>query len=421
MTSIGKISIVASRQSIGVDLADLLVDGKVLVYPEVESKGYFTVRFSGNKLQLTAGPFVGLIPINPNLTLDVRPKVPTKNLGRIIALSQESIRPIEAIERLYATEDSPMGSILELLTLGLLQAVRPIRLYGFHKEYRVISRNSSHPRGRIDMLGSIRNKSRGITHRLVDRRFEHSMDTDLNRIVKYALWFAAQRLMRSPRTNRALMAEINDTLLDMDSVRLECDSGLCQRVDKSIRLGWIPANRGYYAKALKIALALIAGKGVSLMHGGRDLELASYVVNFENVFESYLLAVLRQNPNSFGSGYVVKDGNAEAKQALFDDRPEPLAQPDFVISSLVGNCLVGDAKYKDKYDRSDLNQLITYAVSFRANTALVIHAKAVNGPGGLSLLGMVNSVAVYAYVFDLSGDDLLVEERAFCRAVASIL
>jgi len=55
------------------------------------------------------------------------------------------------------------------------------------------------------------------------------------------------------------------------------------------------ANYEYFQRPLAIALTLLEGKGVSLAHHGRDVELASYVINFEEVLS---LFAVRASPRA---------------------------------------------------------------------------------------------------------------------------
>jgi len=50
-----------------------------------------------------------------------------------------------------------------------------------------------------------------------------------------------------------------------------------------------------YQRPLPIALTLLKGNGVSLAHHGRDVELASYVINFEEVLS---LFAVRASPRA---------------------------------------------------------------------------------------------------------------------------
>jgi 5-methylcytosine-specific restriction enzyme subunit McrC len=169
-------------------------------------------------------------------------------------------------------------------------------------------------------------------------------------------------------------------------------------------------TRSYYSRAIDISLLVLSNRGISLRDFGDDIALDSFVVNFETVFEDYLRHALAARANA--ATHQVLDGNKEGKKPLFDDRNEPPAQPDIVISSLdSGKKLIAEVKYKDKPNRDDYNQAITYAVSYRTDRVILIHQNKPGTGAGLRHVGTTNGIAVDAYAFDLSSTDLASEER----------
>src|SRR5262245_16774791 len=75
-----------SYDEIPVPLSDLMVGSEVQVFPDLV-KNCFTIRLSEKKLIFAAGKYVGVIPINERVTIEVRPRVDTANLTRILSLS----------------------------------------------------------------------------------------------------------------------------------------------------------------------------------------------------------------------------------------------------------------------------------------------------------------------------------------------
>jgi 5-methylcytosine-specific restriction enzyme subunit McrC len=86
--------------------------------------------------------------------------------------------------------------------------------------------------------------------------------------------------------------------------------------------------------------------------------------------------------------------------------------------------VVLDVKYKPaekKPERDDLNQVITYAVSYRSPAVVVVQPRADGASRqGLIHLGDIDGRAVYQYVVDLSGD-LEAEEAAMVTAMRAFL
>jgi 5-methylcytosine-specific restriction enzyme subunit McrC len=167
--------------------------------------------------------------------------------------------------------------------------------------------------------------------------------------------------------------------------------------------------RFYYYKALEIALLVLAGRGVSLQNYGSDVVLGSFIINFEELFEAYVRNVLQ---SQCGSAFWVQDGNREAKKPLFDDCKEPPAQPDIVIIERAsGQKTIAEVKYKDRPNRDDINQALTYALSYRTKKSVLIHQRRPSAKQGLQKIGLVNGIHLNSYAFDLAVTDIEREER----------
>ena len=159
---------VLSRRSVKLSVSELLVQDELEIYPEVISKGYFSLQFQGKNLQLTAGPFVGLIPINASITIDVRPKLPVGNLARIIELTRSPLIALDRLKRSYVAEGESSQGVLEFLTRSLLEELKVVFTKGLNRTYVRMEENSSHPRGHLNAERTFRlNVLKGIGHRAI--------------------------------------------------------------------------------------------------------------------------------------------------------------------------------------------------------------------------------------------------------------
>lgn len=410
---------VASRSSISIPLADLITEGRLEIYSQVEERGFFNLNFRGTELQLIAGPYVGLIPICPGVTINVQPRLPVSNIGRVLEVAQKPLGVLANVDRTYAWYDQSTNSILEFLARSLLKALEPIEVHGFDRVYDIETVLSSSPRGRIRIKDTYaRAIARGFRHKAVSARFRQSIDTAANRTIKAALWLAAVRLGRA-RPAAGLMAELNRALLRLEGVSLVPGAAMSlSRDPQSYRRPL--STRQYYADALRVSLAILSERGLSLDFADSDFELSSFILNFEDVFEAYargLLAIELSHAGAF-----VADGNkAPALRPLFDDVPTPPAQPDIVITRNGVCAAVAEVKYKESTNRDNLNQLIAYAVRYRAPKAIMIHLSRENQRGVLKRLGRIQGSEFFSLPFDLSASPLEDEETSFVSAVASVL
>jgi 5-methylcytosine-specific restriction enzyme subunit McrC len=78
-------------------------------------------------------------------------------------------------------------------------------------------------------------------------------------------------------------------------------------------------------------------------------------------------------------------------------------------------------KYKDKPNRPDINQAITYAISYRSDRVLLVYQNQPGATAGLVHIGTVSGIRVEGYGFDLGSDTLEQEEIAFCDCLFSMV
>jgi 5-methylcytosine-specific restriction enzyme subunit McrC len=290
---------------------------------------------------------------------------------------------------------------------------------GLHKEYLQQSEIMSNPRGRIELSGTIRAWSRGQFHLVQARRFDQSSDVAVDRLIKSALESFLQRIRPYSPESRDLVRRANVAWNEMPGVigrATALDNEACKAI---LRASSLPAARHYYYRRLEIALLIMSNQGIELQKQGTDALLESFIINFEDLFEEYLRNVLQ---NQAIGGLTVKDGNREGKKPLFDDRDLPPAQPDILVTyQPTGRAIVAEVKYKERPSREDINQAITYALSYGCNHAILIHQWAPGVPKGLSLLGTIRGHRLDAYAFDLGAKDVEAEEKAFTDCVFGLL
>ncbi|WP_338834111.1 McrC family protein [Bradyrhizobium septentrionale] len=403
---------VLSRRSIKLSVSELLVQGELEIYPEVISKGYFSLQFQGKNLQLTAGPFVGLIPINGLITIDVRPKLPVGNLARVIDLTRSPLTALSRLKRSYVADGDSSPGMLEFLTGSLLEELKVVFTKGLNRVYVKTEENTSHPRGRLNAERTFRlNFIKGIGHRASSSFFWSTTNTAHNQLIRFALQFAAERLSRLENRNRDLLDGLAAALRQFEAIPTGDPRACIRQVEDELRLNKV--RRSYYVPSLEIALAIVRGRSVVSSEGG-NLELPSYIINFETLFEDYLRKALSWKEHD--APFEVSDGNGAGQKPLFDDSPHPPAQPDILIrrDDLL---VVVDVKYKEKVDRADVNQVVTYASVYRTNVVVLLHQASAEGEGGLFLRGTIGALSVYCYQFNLGASDLLEEENRLVRAM----
>ena len=426
--------VAAEYQQLQIPLTDVFVNGKLALYPEVIGKKYFNVYLKQDSLVFQAGGYVGLIPINDRIILDIRPRVPVHNLERILQVTNQVPVTLDLHLREYATHKDPSPSLIDILARSLINAIGEIELYGLHREYAQRRADTSFPRGRILMGATFeRHMARGRSHAVTASWFEQSSDTAPNRCLKYAIWLLAQRyVMITPRKGqRGIVIELNRLYNLFGKTRLDKSKRFLKDslVSDPNRL---PPLRSYYAQALYIATTIIENRGVDFDRKGGDVLLPSMIFDFDVVFENYLRAVLQEQFSVLAPYLRVLDGNlggtSGGAKLLFDTSTlKEKANPDIVIRQDNADKealypIIIDAKYKpvENPDRSDINQAIGYGLSYGCHNVVLAHPRREGGAVGLRLIGTIKGFNFYQYIFDLANKNPQEEESKFAKEILSL-
>jgi 5-methylcytosine-specific restriction enzyme subunit McrC len=241
-----------------------------------------------------------------------------------------------------ATAAEPIPSLLDLLTIALLEAMPAIELGGVYREYLHREEETSFPRGRILLGQTLRRcEARGGAPRAVVSWYERSADNGPNQLLKYAIWYLAQRLssLRQPRAGvRRLLARLNDAFNLFAGVSLDRGRSFLSH-PLVVNPQRMPSTRAYYRPAMQLALAIVRDRGIQVEGRGEDITIESLLLNLEDVFEAFLRNVLREGFRG-RTGITVLDGNKGnpegGKKLLFDAAPSEDATPDIVVRREAG-------------------------------------------------------------------------------------
>jgi len=404
-----------------IPLGDLVdADGRLRLDPKVEAKKYFTLHLVKDRVRLQARGYVGLIPLNDRVVINVVPRVPVKNFARLLSVSQ-NVPTLVLAERGYRLGGEWTESLLDLYARGLIERVETIASSGLIREYRRLERDTAFPRGRILLASTCSHLwPRGQTYKVRSAWYERTADVAPNRCVKFALWYLADHLslLGTPTASRRRILDRMSALYELfRGVSLDYSLGfLHDPVVRGARA--LPSLRRYYRPALDISLAIVMEQAVEFEGNRSGIQLPSFVLNMSQIFEDYLRAVLRRHAVSKQWNAEVLDGNVDGRKGLFDQESSDMATPDIVVRrgdqrhSLVIE--VKNIPVKGNSPREALEQAITYAVSYRCNKVVLVHPRAHNQEfTGLRLQGTIDDLHVYQYVFDLASDSLAKEDWRF--------
>lgn len=415
---------------VAVDLAKLLVNGRLDIYSEVLRKNYFNIRLHGSELVFTAGHWIGLIPINDRVMIDVRPRVPVRTLARLLAISNEAPTAVERLLRRYLLTSAETPFLLDLYATSLLKALEPLQTGGLYRRYERVQQDTSYPRGRI-LLGETirRHHARGRKDRVAVRVFDHRVDHGLNRLLKTALSTLGRQLDSPPsrRGRLPLLARLEQAFLMFSNVALDLK---CVCLDDPMVRNpeIIPASRSYYVPAVHIAKMILGRFGLELEGEFGNVELPSILVDLEAVFEAYIRAVLLRDLAHLEPPVSVLDGKKGGafggKKELFDESPSEPVTPDVVLRRVDAASgqktfpQIVEIKYRDRdFTGDDVYQALAYAASYRSPVVLVRPRL----PGEQQKqwhIGKIAGLRIDGYAFDLAAEEGLVEEQAFSDHIA---
>lgn len=420
-----KIHSAVEREETSIPIQDILTgDGVPHIFPEIKSKAYFDIDFRGNQLVLVAGKYIGLIPINEWTAINVQPKVGVSSLVHIISKSREYLDSLHFFERYYKETSTTSPTIFEFFANCLSIELQKLEREGVYKQYIRRHSNLSAPKGRVNIgRTAINNWSKGLYYKVSCDYFEFTADNHYNRMIKFTLWYVLNHLIRLGSNNKNLIKALGYYYNYFDSIPLDKNRRFLDPVVADIHDQKIPVLRMYYENLCKICRCIIEDIGIMLTSPGEDVKMLSFIINMENVFEKYLLYVLRESQDLLGSDVMILDGNKEGKRYFFKDTKKYEAKPDIIVRHDSEFKLIADAKYKKKSSETDRYQIISHALSYGVNKAVLIMPLSDQQNPGLVRLGEVGhqfGVEVYEYYINLESDDLEDEELTYIQDIKDL-
>lgn len=424
-----KIYTAIERQATDIPLSEIMIEGKFDIYKDVQAKQYFNISLKKDNLVLLAGNHVGLIPLNSKTALLVEPKIARNNWLHVVGKTNAYLAGLGYL-RNYSIHDTASKSLIEFLSRALIQLAAPISEQGLLKLYEPVREKTSFPKGRILFGESIKHVwSKGFNQSVAIQKYLFSKDTPHNRLIKYALSIAIRNInflltsnlslekKKELSTLRASAKEIEDLL---SAVPYDLTIKYIPEVKKSLESQSLPIIRDYYYDICQTSLLLVQNTGI-IPHLEGVEETLSFVVNMEDVFEDYCRNCLRQFVQQ--NNWVEVVGGKDDQQRMFygPNSDTRMAEPDIVIRLQNGEKYPVEVKYKEDPNRDNINQAITYAVTYKKTKAIIV-CYATGKQTGLVDFGKVGEgIQVFVYHFDLEKTDIEAEEKNFASVINRLI
>lgn len=419
-------------------------DGRLALVPGVLNK-YVSADFKDSELRLSAKGVTGLIPLTDRLTIQVRPRFPLRNLTHMVSVCGYAPTVLPAL-REYTSTDQWADWLLDVMADALLAAFDTIALNGLLRTYHRRTEAGSYPHGRINTTASmLRYASQGINHKAEYSWFERTIDNAPNRCLKSAVAFLHGRYVHAERQAgvRERVAGLGEAMRVLEHVTLEGPRPLSLDDPQVRGMMPLPESRAYYRPALELAVAILTRRGISLDARTGKVSMPTLLVKTEDLFEEFvrlsLAEAMANHPN-----LSVLDGNkdpgravlyeemTDAERAPFPNHAVPSAEastpdanPDVVFRlDDSSHPLVADVKYtevKDYAHRSEVEQVVLYAVRYRSPVALTIHPRRGGAKKGLHIVGRIGSIVVGQYRVDLGAEDMEAEMEEMAAQISDLI
>lgn len=414
------------RTEINVDINLIVKNGNKLdIYPEI--RNFFSIDYKpkSNSLILFSGKYIGLIPVNDNLAIDIKPKFSISNINRMIITSGEYLQALTFFNRHYSESPTDSNITLKFLIECFLREMKILYENGILKNFVKKNTVSSNIKGKLNIPLSLKNLwAKGLFHKASIDFNELTPDNDANRFIKCALIESLSELRKNYPELKKLIAD-NVFFLEMfDGVQDFMNENPIELYQSNKDFGDL---RDYYRNIVKSSELILAKKGISFELIEENVFLNSYYIDMETIFEKYLFVFLKEYFLKNYTEISVKDGNTDGKKKFFNKYSLGTgdAKPDVIIKKGENTLLIADAKYKNKTKDTDRYQVISHAVSFNCRYTVLISPRPEHYSGQkLRKVGDVGDdikINVYEYFIDLSNTNLESEEGELAEALYGLV
>lgn len=406
-------------EPVEVPLDRLISNGQVQVYPSAEK--YFDLDYRTGRLVIAPKSYVGLIPINDDVAIQVLPRFPISNLFHVLHRSSATLRFIEGFTRTYEVEkpDGSSDPIAMLADQLIALGVDTLRS-GLLRRY-VSTSHDLHLGGSLDLSNTVaRFRVRGICDRSVWVRTEHSFQLRENQLVKLALQRVVSYLARAgARFDLKRLRMARELLFAFDRVSSSSGGLHFDEIELAQMVARLPALHRQYAALLWLSYLLHARRGVSIEASGKAV-FDTFVVNLADVFEDYVRYLIASALDVLLPGGRALNGNDD-QVALFVQGEAHKVKPDIYLLSAVGTpWAVLDAKYKPAAKASDRYEVLAFCEALQVKRAVILCPS--SEPVPIELLGTTpGGIKMHVARINLNAADMSHAEGEFLQQVATLV
>jgi len=411
----------AENSVVEIPFERLFIGGEFVIDSRIASRGYFMISIAGGKLQLRSTRFVGLIPLNDNVAVNIRPKATIENIGGMIVRSGRLPSAIDNFTRGYKPLFERASNAIEVYWEPYLSSVQRVLERGLLKRYERVP-NPPKWRGRLLISETVKRfAARGIRYRAAFEFTTLSHDISENRLVKAALadvvdWMSNAPSRAAAKARLPFAQSLMRALEDITDLRRPLSAQLGE-VPKFVQL--LPPYAGHYREALWMAYAILQRAIPDIQRGGYA-SLTSMIVDVSAVFEGYARTIILERAQE--AGLVVRDGNLHHRPFFVGATTPYKVLPDIIIQEKNGTVrAVLDVKYKQSINEQDRYELLAFMEATGATRAAFVCPKFVDEERFQFLGTTRGGRSMTILRVDLATQDLRAEEDRLYSLVEKVL
>jgi 5-methylcytosine-specific restriction enzyme subunit McrC len=397
--------------------------GRLDIFPTVLASRFLGLSLTNGRPILRTTNYVGILPLNAEVTLQIEPKVPIASIASMLAFSTQEIVVIdEDVEHEFESSPTLVEQLLEFLSQQLIRNLERIVASGLAKQYVAVEQASQSIRGTILFNQTIRKRVRNDHLSVGTKRFERTSVIPANLAIRQTLELLSAGLL-SHRSKRArqIIEGINRVARHFPVTNTPQSSATLERL---LATEHLRASREDYRRALRFAQALVSKTGIEVTGSAAGIPTRCFLLSLDLVFEDYVRSVLQRQL----SDVKVRSAKSfppagERRRLLSNGSLDSEMEPDIVVCRNGVAVSIFDVKYKAAakgIERHDLNQIVAYAVGYGVKRVGIISPASATGPQ-CQLLGKANDISVYQIGCDLTAVNRAEAEKHLVETVNAVL
>ncbi|MEQ5766567.1 McrC family protein [Halomonas sp. H33-56] len=386
--------------------------GKARVFSSIREMSAIEIRETLSGPELRVQGLIGLLPLTPELSLNLKTKFPISNLWHMLTIANSACDAFLPVTRQYSTSNSLAPH--QVLIRSFCFYLKSINTQGIARDY-VQEKHTGYYKPKINFGKTVKNYlSRGNDIEVFSDVFSFSPNLTANQYLKSACLEFLKIIPNSLNfeEERFLLLDSLNALDRIPSAPLPEN----YQISLSQIPSWIIDS---YKNALKIYSIYLGHERIGFSYDPQGSSLPSFIFSLDTIFEDFVRNYL--NKSFLSEKISVKDGNKHKNQkTLFTDNRRFPVKPDLIFQQKKNVLGVGEIKYKPKIDEKDRYQLISHVMALRAPLGVWI-SPAHGERTTIERIGSTTNGAEFYHCKISLSDDIEVSSEEMAKKIKKII